>query len=144
MPPARPCLEKSRGGFLNQAEHNQILKTRNTKTSKLQPKNRQDRACGIELADWGFKFPLVKSSLPPALGIVILSIIFNMLWSVFFSFFSFLLCFFFFFFCWSSLNVSVGEMDVLWRRCGVSCRMYEHGKEAVRAVAPQHMPELER
>jgi len=28
--------------------------------------------------------------------------------------------------------VSVGEMDVLSRRCGVSCRMYEHGKKVVR------------
>ena len=64
---ARPCLEKSRGGFLNKMKHKQILKAKNTKTSKLQLKNLQDRACRIELADLGLKFPLVKSILPPAL-----------------------------------------------------------------------------
>jgi len=30
-------------------KHKKILEARNTKTSKLQPKNRQDRACRIEL-----------------------------------------------------------------------------------------------
>jgi len=64
---ARPCLEKSRGGFLNKMKHKQILKAKNTKTSKLQLKNLQDGACRIELADLGLKFPLVKSILPPAL-----------------------------------------------------------------------------
>jgi len=65
---ARPCLKRSRGGGLivYYTKHKQILKARNTETSKLQPKNWQDRVCRIELADWGFKFPPVKSILPPA------------------------------------------------------------------------------
>jgi len=64
LPEMRPTLfEKSRGEFLNWMKHKQILKVRNTKTSKLQPKNWQDRACRIELADLG-NF-LVKSILPP-------------------------------------------------------------------------------
>jgi len=42
-------------------KHKQILKARNTKMNKLQPK----KACRIELAD--LEFPLIKSILPPAL-----------------------------------------------------------------------------
>ena len=34
-----------------------------------------------------------------------------------------------FIFFWSSLIVDVVEMDVLWRRCSVQCRMYERLKE---------------
>ena len=64
---ARPCFEKSRGGFLNKTKHKQILNARNTKTSKLQPMNRQNRACRIELADLGLEFPIVKSILLLAL-----------------------------------------------------------------------------
>jgi len=47
--------------------YDDISEARNTKTSKLQPEKRQDRACRIELADLGLKFPLVKSILSPAL-----------------------------------------------------------------------------
>jgi len=50
---ARPCLEKLGEGALNYTKHKQILKARNTKTSALQPKNRRDKACRIELADLG-------------------------------------------------------------------------------------------
>jgi len=71
---ARPCLEKSRGGFMNKTKHKQILNARNTKKSKLQPKNRQDRACRIELVDSGLKFPFVKSILLPALHMLCLCI----------------------------------------------------------------------
>ena len=46
--------------------HKQILKARNTQISKLQPKNRQDRACRIELADLSLNFPRAKSVLPLA------------------------------------------------------------------------------
>jgi len=60
----RACLEKSRGRFLNQTKHKQIL---NTKTIKLQPENQQDRACRIEFAHLGLNFPLIKSILPQAL-----------------------------------------------------------------------------
>ena len=63
---ARPCLEKSPGVFLNWPKHKQILKARNTQISKLQPKNRQDRACRIELAELGLIFHRAKSVLPPA------------------------------------------------------------------------------
>jgi len=41
--------EKQGGGVWT--KHKQILKARNTQTSKLQLKNRQDRACRIKLAD---------------------------------------------------------------------------------------------
>jgi len=69
--PARLALQETRptlfwkipGGSFGQKKHKQILKARNTKTSKLQLKNWQDRACRIELADLGLKFPLVKSIL---------------------------------------------------------------------------------
>jgi len=41
LPEMRPTLFlKIPGGGLNQTKHKQILKARNTKTSKLQPKNR--------------------------------------------------------------------------------------------------------
>ena len=33
----------------------------------------------------------------------------------------------FFLLFWSSLNVYVVEMDVLWKRCGVLYRMYKRG-----------------
>ena len=39
------------------------MKARNTQTSKLQPKNWQDRACRIELADLGLNFNDAKSVL---------------------------------------------------------------------------------
>jgi len=42
------------------------MKARNTQTSKLQPKNWQDRACRIELADLGLSFNHAKSVLPLA------------------------------------------------------------------------------
>ena len=38
-----------------------------TSITQLQLTNLQDRACRIELGDLGFKFPLVKSILSPAL-----------------------------------------------------------------------------
>ena len=38
-----------------------------TSITQLQPTNLQDRACRIELADLGLKFPVVKSILLPAL-----------------------------------------------------------------------------
>jgi len=44
------------------------MKAGNTKTSKLQPKNRQDRACRIELSDLGLNFPCAKSILLLELG----------------------------------------------------------------------------
>jgi len=56
----------SGGIFENQTKHKQILKARNTKSIKLQPKNQQDSACRIELADLGLKCPLLKSILPLA------------------------------------------------------------------------------
>jgi len=40
--------------FLNWTKHKQILKARNTQTSKLEPTNWQDRVCRIEL---GLNFP---------------------------------------------------------------------------------------
>jgi len=52
----RPCLKKSRGGGLNQTKHKQIMKAKNTQTIKLQPKNLQDRAFRIQLADLGLNF----------------------------------------------------------------------------------------
>jgi len=48
---------KSGGEFLNKTKHKQISK------------NQQDRACRIELADLGLKFPLVKSILLPVKGL---------------------------------------------------------------------------
>ena len=42
--------------------YDEIFEARNTKTSKSQPQKLQDRACRIELADLGSKFPLFKSN----------------------------------------------------------------------------------
>ena len=47
--------------------YDEISEASNTKTIKLQPGKRQDRACRIELADLGLNFPLVESILSPAL-----------------------------------------------------------------------------
>jgi len=59
--------QKPAGGGLNETQtFEQILNAKDTKTSKLQPNHRQDRACRIELADFGSKIPLVKSILPSA------------------------------------------------------------------------------
>ena len=63
---AKPSLEKFQRECLNWTKHKQILKARNTQTSKLQAKNRQDRVCRIELADLGLNFPRAKSVLLPA------------------------------------------------------------------------------
>ena len=52
-------FEKIPGGDLNET---QIMRARNTQTSKLQPKNRQDRACRIELVDLGLNFLSQNSS----------------------------------------------------------------------------------
>jgi len=70
--PARLALPETRPNLfekiprrifeLNEAQTNP--EARNTKTSKLQPKNQQDTACRIELADLGLQFRLVTSMLP--------------------------------------------------------------------------------
>jgi len=67
LPKARPTLfEKISRGGVELTKFKQIMKARNTQTSKLQPKNQQDRACRIELADLGLNFHRAKSVLPPA------------------------------------------------------------------------------
>jgi len=48
---ARVCWENPGEGVLNQTNHKQILKGRNTKTSKLQLKNWQDRVYRVEVAE---------------------------------------------------------------------------------------------
>ena len=62
----KTLFEKIPGGIfeLNMTQTNH--EARNTQTSKLHPKNWQDTACRIELADVGLNFHRAKSVLPPA------------------------------------------------------------------------------